>query len=88
MDSDGFLQFCEWFSKQTAAQRGCHCNTVSTVDGYGAPETFRCLHLLPKENIVVIALPTDSSRRTQVLDFSIFSLFNTKLRNALNERAK
>ena len=62
--SDGFFQFCEWFIEQTAALRARHRNILLTLDGYGAHKTFKCLNLLRKTNIVVIALPAHSSHRT------------------------
>lgn len=37
-------------------------------------------------NIIAIALPAHTSHRTQVLNYFIFSLFKTYLRNAFNER--
>lgn len=81
-----FFQFCEWFIQKTAALRARHRNILLILDGYAAHKSFRCFNLLHQNNIVVIALPALSSRRTQVLDFSIFSPLKTELCNALNER--
>ena len=49
------------------------------------PSDLQMSQFATENNIVVISLPAYSSHRTQVLDFSIFSPFNTKIRNALNE---
>ena len=86
MDTRIFNAFAEWFVSATEELRSRHRNIVLTFDGYGAHKSFKALHLLKKNNIVVIALPAHTSHRTQVLDYSIFSRFKTYLRNALNDR--
>ena len=57
-----------------------------TEHGYIVHNSFKALQILRHNNIVVIALPTQTGHRTPVLDFCIFSPFKTYRRNALNER--
>lgn len=56
------------------------------MDGYWAHCIFRSLQLLKENNIIAIGRPAHSSRRAQVLDYSVFSPFKNNFCNLLNER--
>ena len=87
MDSAIFFEFCQNFVLETASLRRRHKNLVLTMDGYGAHTTYKALQYLRDNNIQVIALPAHTRRRTQTLDYSVFSPFKTYLWNTMNERS-
>lgn len=86
MDTEIFNWAAEWFVTATTELQSRHRNIVLTLDRYGGHKSFKALQHLKNNNIVVIALPAHTSRRTQVFYYSIFSLFKRYLRNALSDR--
>jgi len=59
-------------------------NIILFYDGYGAYLAFRSLVILRQNNVIVVALLAHTSHRTQVLDYNVFSPYNSYFRNAPN----
>lgn len=86
MDTDIFAQWVELFITETEQLRRTFKYILVTMDGFGAHISYRALARLAEKNIIAYALPSHTSHRTQVLDYSVFSPMKEYLRRQWSMR--
>jgi DDE superfamily endonuclease len=90
VDAEIFYAWAMHFFEETAFKRNRRINqpkfVVLLLDGYSGHIRYKTLSLLRENNIVVLALPANTSHRTQVLDYTVFAPFKTESRSLLDGR--
>lgn len=72
VDSENFLQWCEYFVKETKALQEKYEYFGILMDGIIAHKTFKALQYLYGNRFVVVALPLHTSHRTRSLVYCVF----------------
>lgn len=87
VDTDIFDDWSRRFIEDTAALRRRVGTIVLTLDGYAAHLSLPALTQFRDNGIVVVALPSHTSHKTQVLDASCFYPFKIAVKDVFHDRA-
>ena len=85
LDSANFLAWAKHFIQFLQARHTCCTTSLRILDGYRAHISIDVLELFDNSNVIVYALPSHTSGKTQPLDVTVFPSLKAALNDVINK---